>query len=95
MTTVFSAENSKANRKPENSKTNLLDTEGKNSQPQILQPVKIFFRHERKIKTQLDERKLGESVESRPTPNDILQEFIHLRKVKPTLYNLFQKIEEK
>lgn len=51
MTTVFSAENSKANRKPENSKTNLLDTEGKNSQPQILQPVKIFFRHERKIKT--------------------------------------------
>lgn len=36
MTTVFSAENSKANRKPENSKTNLLDTEGKNSQPQIL-----------------------------------------------------------
>jgi hypothetical protein len=45
----------------------ILNVEEKNCQPRFLDPVKISFRSEGKIKALSDERKQKEFVTSKPT----------------------------
>lgn len=69
---------SKTNRKPKTSKTNLLAAD-RELLSKILQSMKIFSRHKDEIKilaTKWGEKR--EFVASRPTPNDIIQEFLHI-----------------